>query len=74
MSTENNKQYELLLSKCEKLEEENKQLQEELAYLNIGKDILFGANTIVDNIDLESLKKVYELLKKRHILAQILGM
>jgi cell division septum initiation protein DivIVA len=70
----NNKEYELLLLKYEKLKEENKQLQEELAYLNIGKDILFGVNAVVENTDSESLKKVYESIKRRHVLAQILGM
>ena len=74
MNTINNKEYELLLSKYEKLKEENKQLQEELAYLNIGKDILFGIDAIVENTDTEALKKAYELVKKRHVLAQILGM
>jgi len=69
-----NEEYELLLFKYEKLKEENKQLQEELAYLNIGKDILFGIDTIVENTDIEALKKAYELVKKRHLVSQILGM
>ena len=69
-----NEEYELLLFKYEKLKEENKQLQEELAYLNIGKNILFGIDTIVENTDTEALKKAYDLVKKRHIVAQTLGM
>ena len=70
----NNEEYELLLFKYEKLKEENKQLQEEIAYLNIGKDILFGVDAIVGNTDSEHLKKVYESIKRRHVLAQILGL
>lgn len=74
MSTENNKEYELLLSKYEKLKEDNKRLQEELAYLNIGKDILFGVDTMLKSTDIDSLNQAHELIKKRHVLAQILGM
>jgi hypothetical protein len=70
----NNEEYELLLFKYKKLKEENKQLQEELAYLNIGKDLLFGIDAIVENTDIDALKKTYELVKKRHVVAQILGM
>jgi cell division septum initiation protein DivIVA len=70
----NNEKYELLLSEYEKLKEENKQLNEELAYINIGKDILFGVDTLLKSTDVESLNQAHDLIKKRHLLAQILGM
>ena len=57
----------------EELKKENKLLKEELAYFDIGK-ILLGANPVVGEIDAESSNNVYDSIKKRYRLAQILGM
>jgi cell division septum initiation protein DivIVA len=60
-----NAEYKILLYKYEELKKENRQLQEELAYFDIGK-ILVGANPAVSDADAESPNKVYDSIKKRY--------
>lgn len=73
LSIIDNAEYKILLYQYEELKKENKLLKEELAYFDIGK-ILFGANPVVGEIDTKSSNKVYDSIKKRYRLAQILGM
>jgi len=73
LSIIDNAEYKILLYQHEELKKENKLLKEELAYFDIGK-ILLGANPVVGEIDAESSNNVYDSIKKRYRLAQILGM
>jgi len=73
LSIIDNAEYKILLYQYEELKKENKLLKEELAYFDIGK-ILLGANPVVGEIDTKSSNKVYDSIKKRYRLAQILGM
>lgn len=73
LSIIDNAEYKILLYQYEELKKENELLKEELAYFDIGK-ILLGANPVVGEIDTKSSNKVYDSIKKRYRLAQILGM
>jgi spore maturation protein CgeB len=67
-------EYKILLSRYEKLVEENKKLKEDNIILSSSKEVLENVGSLVDSMDQETLKKAYDSIKKRHQLGVLLGM
>jgi hypothetical protein len=67
-------EYKILSSRYEKLVEENKRLKEDNIILNSDKEVLENINLLVESVDQEALNKVYESVKRRHLLGVLLGM
>lgn len=70
-------EYGILQSKYQKLIEENRKLKDQIIILNSDKEVLENVGLLVESLDkdsLNSLNKVYESIKRRYILAQLLGL
>ena len=70
----NKKEYESLFLENEKLKKKNQELQKEVDALMNAREILDHIGLIIDGTDIEKLNLAYQSMKKRHLLAQILGM
>jgi hypothetical protein len=66
--------YGELQSRYEKLKEENRSLKDNIIILNSNKEVLDDIGSLAESLDQEALNKVYESIRKRHLLGVLLGM
>lgn len=67
-------EYRILSSKYNALLEENKKLKNDIIILNGSKEVLDNIGLLVESIDQEVLSKIYESIRKRHLLGVFSGM
>ena len=67
-------EYRILSSKYNALLEENKKLKNDIVILNSSKEVLDNIGLLVESIDQEALSKIYESIRKRHLLGVFSGM
>ena len=66
--------YAELQSKYENLKQENRKLKDEIIILNSSKEVLDDIGSLAESIDQEALNKVYESIRRRHLLGVLLGL
>jgi energy-converting hydrogenase A subunit M len=69
-------EYGILQSKYQKLIKENRELRDEIIILNSNIEVFENIGSLVESLDqksLNSLNKVYESIKRRQLLAVLLG-
>ena len=66
--------YAELQSRYEKLKQENRKLKDEIIILNSSKEVLDDIGSLAESIDQKALNKVYESIRRRHLLGVLLGL